>query len=156
MSLLEEFVRHRTEVLDGLVRDLPVPRYSRPQVLVRVRPLDDDTYLEASERAGSTDSDRIDYAARIVATACVGVYLHDPTTGVTEPACADGGDPPTFTDGRVAPLVGAETGGAVELVRALFATEADIAAAMDAVLGFTGYGRRIALKAVAGKSPATP
>lgn len=155
MSLLDQFRAHRDRVMADQERDLPVPRYSSPQVLVRIRPLDDDSYQAALKRAGTTPDARIDHAAQLVAQACVGVYLRDPDTGSIEPASGDG-TIPTFLDATVAPLVGAEVGEPVQLVRQLFVTDADVAAAGDAVLDFSGYGRRIALRAVMGESPATP
>lgn len=155
MSLLDSWRERRAEILSNQRRDLPVPRYHDPEVVLRIEPLDDETYRTSLGKIGVGAEDRIAHAARVIAAATVGIYLRD-VDGRFEPAAPDGQPAPRFDDGTAAALVGAEFGEPAQLVRALFVTDADVAVAADAVLEFAGYGRRLALEMVAGESPATP
>lgn len=142
-SALGSLRDRRRKAVDALFLDLAVPRYD-PPVFVRYKPLTDARMAAINDRfskAAKKDPEaNLRANATALADACVGVFE---VTADGQEVSVDpddrGGDWPRFDD-RLGALLGLEgTTSALQVIRTLYLTDADVNATSAKLAEWSGY-----------------
>lgn len=144
-SPLADLRSRRAKLIEALWVDLEVPRWADdggPSIWVRYKPIGPGFVTATVEKRfkakGTLGKDWLDYAhADVLIEACVGVFAKDgDATYSLRPADPDGEW--TKFDPDLAASLGLDTKMAVDVVRALYLTSADLKTAVDQLIDWSG------------------
>lgn len=157
-SILGGMAHRREEIIQASTKDLPVPRWTDPEVFVRFRPVDHGLIRKGQVAVDkATDRDKakreVEVNSDVLVAGCVGVYaLIDGTEYSLRPDDFEG--EMTRFDADLAANLGLdnpETATARQVVKGLYMFDGDILSTAGAVIRFSGYVEKEATERVSGE-----
>lgn len=155
-SILARIAERREEIVNNLHLDLPVPRWTDPEIVVRYRPVEHavvrskEAELEKA-KPNKRPALEVDLNADLLIRYCVGVAAR--IDGQEYSLGPDPkGDLTRFDPDLAAALRLPEDSSAREVVRSLFVTDGDLLSAARALVEWSGYQEAQADEALEGES----
>lgn len=144
LSFLASLKERRQEILEEQTLDLPVPRWTDPEIVVRYKPVEHTMIRNGQARvdkAPKADKARVEVDANtdLLIRACVGVIAKVDGREYSLRPGDPHGEPTVFDTDLAANLGLDDRATARAIVRALYITEGDILAASSKVVEFSGY-----------------
>jgi hypothetical protein len=145
LSVLDNLATRRQQIREDLTEDIPVPRWTDPEIVVKFAPIDHDDLNKArtvvtKAQRGARSVAEIHANCDILIKACKGVVAVIDGEEYSLRVGDRNGEPTLFDPDLAAALgLDGENATARQTVRALYLTDGDIIATADRLVRWSGY-----------------